>query len=270
MRQQRQHDREVIEAARGLYDEQMQGRLMREYYGDSGFFNFGYWQDSTANQRQASENLVEKLLERLPAKTGRIIDVACGVGGTTRYLLKYYKPLDVIGTNISAGQLQTARRNAPDCDFILMDSARLAFQEASADSIICVEAAFHFSTRERFLQEAYRVLKSGGYLVLSDIIHSGLASRLSRRFPPENAVKDIEEYRAIYHRVGFQEIEVVDATTECWRAFSRHRMAWLRQRFLGTQKRPVVFALAWLWIGADTFLRNRRIRHYLLVSARKP
>ena len=37
----------------------------------------------------------------------------CGLGGTTRYLLKYYKPANVTGINIGEKQLQICRKNAP-------------------------------------------------------------------------------------------------------------------------------------------------------------
>ena len=40
-----------------------------------------------------------------------------------------------------------------------MDATELDFRDNSFDSIICVEAAFHFDTREKFVREAYRVLK---------------------------------------------------------------------------------------------------------------
>ena len=39
---------------------------------------------------------MEKLLVTVPEKTGNILDVACGKGATTRHLLKYFKPENVI------------------------------------------------------------------------------------------------------------------------------------------------------------------------------
>jgi cyclopropane fatty-acyl-phospholipid synthase-like methyltransferase len=98
---------------------------LAEFSRGSDFLNFGYWREDTRDPREASENLMEILLEFLPEKTGPILDVACGLGATTRYLLKYYRPSDVIAINILEQQLVKSRTNAPGCTFILMDAARL-------------------------------------------------------------------------------------------------------------------------------------------------
>jgi ubiquinone/menaquinone biosynthesis C-methylase UbiE len=46
-----------------------------------------------------------KLLAFVPEKQGTILDVARGKGATTRHLLKYFKPENVTGINISEKQL---------------------------------------------------------------------------------------------------------------------------------------------------------------------
>lgn len=43
------------------YDRMMRGSNQRRYYGDSGYFNFGYWGAGAKSQREASEALVELL-----------------------------------------------------------------------------------------------------------------------------------------------------------------------------------------------------------------
>ena len=139
-------------------------------YGGSDFHNFGYWDQATTTLQDACENLMEELLAFIPDKEGAILDVACGKGATSRYLLNFYNPKDVTGINISEKQLERCRVNAPGCNFYLMNATELAFPDQSFNNIICVEAAFHFSTREKFLHEASRVLKPGGGLVLSDIL----------------------------------------------------------------------------------------------------
>jgi MPBQ/MSBQ methyltransferase len=91
---------------------------------------------------------MEKLLAFLPKKEGTILDVACGKGATTRYLLRYFKSENVTGINISEKQLARCRENAPGCTFLLMSATELKFADESFDNISCVEAAFHFVTRE--------------------------------------------------------------------------------------------------------------------------
>jgi SAM-dependent methyltransferase len=255
-----------------FYDRAMQSGKQRRYYGGSGFYNFGYWATGAASQREASEALVDALLERLPKKTGRILDVACGLGASTRRLLLSYPPEAVTAINISAAQVVMARHNAPGARVLQMDAAKLAFADESFDAVICTEAAFHFDTRSAFLAEAFRVLKPGGALVMSDILFRGVTSPVSDRLgvPKANLVADIASYRALFGTAGFQGIKVEDATDDCLGGFRRSLVSWpASERATGTVSLKSSLGLAVVCrLIAGYF--GAVIKTYLLASARKP
>lgn len=240
--------------------------LVAEYYGHSDYMNYGYWTGETETQAEASESLVGKLLSMIPDKKGRILDVACGRGASTRHLLRYYQSSDIVATNISQQQLKRASELAPGCTFILRDAARLEFPDCFFDNIICVEAAFHFDTRDRFYREAFRVLKPGGYLVTSDI----LGPKMWQRAIPANALGSPAEIGEHLADAGFKNVRVTDATQECWKSFRRHLRAWPRREREAGRMNLATYIRTLLFVYLFNSLYNFGVRYYLLTSAQRP
>jgi ubiquinone/menaquinone biosynthesis C-methylase UbiE len=240
--------------------------LVAEYYGHSNYMNYGYWTAETKNQAEACENLVATLLSMIPDKKGNILDVACGRGASTRHLLRYYRPSEIVAINVSKKQLEKASELAPGCTFLVVDAARLEFPDCSFDNAICVEAAFHFDTRDGFYREVFRVLKPGGRLVTSDI----LGPRLWQRTVPANALVTPGEVADRLAAAGFRDVRVVDATEECWRSFCRHLRAWPRQERKAGRMDLATYVRASVFAYFVSSLYNLGVRYYVLTSAQKP
>lgn len=198
--------------------------IMGLLLGDTDYRNIGYWTDGATTQKQASERLQDALLDFIPEKSGRILDVACGMGASTRRLLDHYAPENVWAINISEKQIETTRRNAPGCQAQVMNAAEMTFEDGTFDNILCIEAAFHFETRRKFLEHALRVLKRGGRLVLSDVLFTS-RERLAQYpvFPgPENHLATAADYRDLLSEVGFGDIIINDVSKDVWRAHFLH------------------------------------------------
>lgn len=255
-----------------MYDRAMVSSDYRQYYEDSGFYNFGYWDTHAKSQREASEALVDQLVDRIPNKAGRILDVACGPGASTRRLMRSYAPDMITAVNISQAQVAEARKRAPGCTIHLMDATRLDFPEAEFDAVICVEAAFHFDTRDIFLREALRILKPGGSLVLSDMLFREFLRPFAEygQVPRANLVPDIANFRARLEAAGFEAIDVQDATQACLGGFRRHLARWpASERRRGRMKLCKSIGASLLSpIIAGYF--GIVCKTYLMASARKP
>jgi tocopherol O-methyltransferase len=127
----------------------------------------------------------------------RVLDVGCGIGGTSRYLATVLG-CSVTGITISTKQVDIATRLtkaaaakgdsaasdvAPDADgFLAVGKGRVKFIELDAekmadyftadadgfDAVWISEALSHFPNKALFFQNAHRVLKKGGKLALAD------------------------------------------------------------------------------------------------------
>ena len=244
------------------YDALFRDPVFRDFVNDSGYANVGCWDATTHDGEQACDRLVDRLLAWVPQRSGRVLDVACGQGGTTRRLTRCFAPRCVTAINISKSQLDAAARRAPGCAFAVMDAAHLGFADASFDCILCVEAAGHFETRAAFLQQAHRVLRPGGVLVFTDIV----ARWGFGRIPRANRLRSVAEYEALLRSHGFEAIALEDATSDTWRAFARRYAAFARRagvmRLRDLARAPyLVYRYA---------IRDLAVRSYVLGHARRP
>jgi MPBQ/MSBQ methyltransferase len=108
-------------------------------------------------------------LDQLPKGT-TVLDVGCGIGGSSRILARDYE-FQVTGITISPGQVQRATELTPkgvSAKFQRDDAMNLSFEDGSFDVVWCIEAGPHMPDKAGFAKELMRVLKPGGVLVVAD------------------------------------------------------------------------------------------------------
>ncbi len=139
--------------------------------------HLGYWDDpsSPGGFEAAQARLTERIVALAPPAPGQaVLDIACGFGGTLAVLDATRTGLHLTGLNIDARQLALCRGSvanpANSLALVAADACTLPFAPATFDHAFCVEAMFHFPSRQRFLAEAARVLRPGGTLALCDIL----------------------------------------------------------------------------------------------------
>ncbi|MFQ3638228.1 MAG: methyltransferase domain-containing protein, partial [Cyanobacteriota bacterium] len=108
-------------------------------------------------------------LDRLP-RGSTLLDVGCGIGGSSRILAQDYG-FNVTGVTISPQQVKRAQELTPpgvSAKFLVDDAMALSFPDASFDVVWSVEAGPHMPDKAIFAKELMRVLKPGGVLVVAD------------------------------------------------------------------------------------------------------
>jgi ubiquinone/menaquinone biosynthesis C-methylase UbiE len=156
------------------------------------YLNLGYWtgEQTLDDACQALAALVADRSDMGPED--RVLDVGFGFADQDIHWLETRRPAHILGLNITASQVEVARRRVADLgladriDLREGSATDMPLPSGSVDKVVALECAFHFRTRERFFEEAFRVLRPGGRLVTADIIPMPLAgdwrNRLNQRW----------------------------------------------------------------------------------------
>tara|TARA_Y100001968_G_scaffold104654_1_gene94590 strand:- start:171 stop:1097 length:927 start_codon:yes stop_codon:yes gene_type:complete len=162
------------ESVANAYDKWTEDSILENLWGEH--IHLGYYQFPKRNRdfRLAKIDLVHELVEwsglgNLP-KGSRILDVGCGIGGSSRILARDYG-FDVLGITISPAQVRRAEKLTPEkisCRFEVMDALDLRIANGTFDGIWSVEAGPHMPNKQLYADEMLRVLRPGGFLAVAD------------------------------------------------------------------------------------------------------
>lgn len=156
------------------YDEWTEDGILEFYWGEH--IHLGHYGSPSQPKDflAAKADFVHEMvrwggLDRLPPGT-TVLDVGCGIGGSSRILGRDYG-FDVTGITISPSQVRRAQQLTPpelNVRFQVDDAMALSFPDASFDVVWSIEAGPHMPDKAVFARELMRVLKPGGVLVVAD------------------------------------------------------------------------------------------------------
>lgn len=122
--------------------------------------------------------VAEDLLVLCPQLTGeaiQILDLGCGTGYCLPELSKRYPDGRITGADLSQGMLDYARERYPNFEYAIADAEDLPFEANQFDLIFSNFAVQWCDSFLSVLQQAYKALKPGGYLLLSTLADGTLA-----------------------------------------------------------------------------------------------
>lgn len=140
--------------------------------------HYGYWTEDTGLLRDALKNMNAYVFSKLKIQSGdRILDAGCGVGGSVLYAAQHWN-CEAWGITLSDNQCKKAEQNANErvllgkANFAVQNYCHTNFENASFHGIYGIESICHANNKSEFLREAFRLLKSGGRLVVADFFRT--------------------------------------------------------------------------------------------------
>lgn len=101
------------------------------------------------------------------APGGGVLDIGCGQGLQLAEIRKLCSEARLHGMDISPKLVDLARNNVPDGYFQTGDADNLAYADAQFDVVVMTEVLEHLAEPARALAQIKRVLKLGGWLLMT-------------------------------------------------------------------------------------------------------
>lgn len=99
----------------------------------------------------------------------KILEIGCGPGNITKYLLSERPDFDILGIDISPNMIELARKNNPTASFAILDSRKIDQIETKYDGIVsgfCLPYLSNIDS-QKFIKDCYNLLNKNGLIYIS-------------------------------------------------------------------------------------------------------
>lgn len=183
---------------------------------------------------------VARLLDGVDLTGKTVVDIGCGAGGITVSLARDYGAGKVIGLDVEAPVCTLSRKRVDEAgladriEIRQVEPGPMPLPDGSVDIVFSKDSIVHIPDKEALTKDAFRVLKPGGMLVVSDwlISHDGDPSPEMVHYLAEEdldfGMASPGRYRAALGAAGFTDISLTNRNP-WYREIAREELARLEK-----------------------------------------
>jgi ubiquinone/menaquinone biosynthesis C-methylase UbiE len=138
---------------------------------DATAFYFEIQSEMGTTKHLGGKGATDELMELCRIKPGaKILEVGCGPGITSRYLVKKHK-VKITGIDINEKMVKKAKERSKGIDnleFLVADAQNLPFKKNTFDIVFCQSVIAFVPDKKKAISEFKRVTKKGGFIGLNE------------------------------------------------------------------------------------------------------
>jgi ubiquinone/menaquinone biosynthesis C-methylase UbiE len=221
-------------------------------------------EDRQKNLTKYCVSQIEKL------ENQNVLEVGCGNGTQSIYIYENYKPASVIGVDINTHNIKLANSingSHQSLEFAVDDAQQLNnIPDNSVDVLLCIESAFHYPDKEKFMRQVNRVLKPNGRFLIADILSRSYKNRFflekwKRKMSFHHWTED--HYMKTFEKNGLKVDQTEDITEAIKKGYSGYNR-WLTRKNFNSLWSYLTFKLfIFVQVKLNTFLLRTRRKYYI-------
>ncbi len=255
----------------------MNNHLLSQWEANAGAFAQLINGKGTPHHRKILNPCINRLMGDVKGK--KILDAGCGEG----YLSRVYteKGANVVGVDFSPKLIALSQKKFADLDieFLVADICQLdPLKDNQFDIVLCNLVLLNIECLDKSLQEFYRVLRPGGFLIFS-VVHPAFNVYGPGRWELGEKIKNTGRRKGQYFVIDQyfteKEFQVLwksrkgDGFPQKFSFFHRTISTYVNQ-VIDTGFRLTILKEPLPIMDAKFFDRERRIPFFLVVKAEKP